>query len=107
VLRASKEVLATAVLTHLSGTQVGQTNHHAGGLNGHEVRDYVYRGKVSIAQPDYNGGLVDVGDGVGLVAIAGFARELGELLGAPVDVVPADSLKRAIRADVLAEALPL
>ena len=51
--------------------------------------------------------LVDVDDGVGLVAIAGLARELAELLGVPVDVVPADSLKRAVRADVLAEALPL
>jgi len=51
--------------------------------------------------------LVDVDEGVGLVAIAGLARELADLLGAPVDVVPADSLKRAVRADVLAEALPL
>lgn len=51
--------------------------------------------------------LVDVDDGVGLVGIAGLARELADLLGVPVDVVPADSLKRAVRADVLAEALPL
>ena len=51
--------------------------------------------------------LVDMDDGVGLVAIAGLARELADLLGVPVDVVPADSLKRAVRADVLAEALPL
>lgn len=51
--------------------------------------------------------LVDVDDGVGLVAIAGLARELADLLGVPVDVVPADSLKRAVRVDVLAEALPL
>ena len=51
--------------------------------------------------------LVDVDDGVGLVAIAGLARELADLLGVPVDVVPANSLKRAVRADVLAEALPL
>ena len=51
--------------------------------------------------------LVDVDDGVGLVGIAGLARELADLLGVPVDVVPANSLKRAVRADVLAEALPL
>ena len=51
--------------------------------------------------------LVDVDDSVGLVGLAGVARELSDLLGVPVDVVPADSLKRAIRADVLAEALPL
>lgn len=51
--------------------------------------------------------LVDVDDGVGLVAIAGLARELTDLLGVPVDVVPADSLKRTLRAEVLAEAVPL
>jgi hypothetical protein len=51
--------------------------------------------------------LVDVDEGVGLVAIAGLARELTDLLGVPVDVVPADSLKRAVRAEVLAEAVPL
>jgi uncharacterized protein len=51
--------------------------------------------------------LVDVDDGVGLVAIAGLGRELTELFGVPVDVVPADSLKRATRAEVLAEAVPL
>ena len=51
--------------------------------------------------------LVDVDDGVGLVAIAGLARELTDLLGVAVDVVPADSLKRGVRAEVLAEAVPL
>ena len=51
--------------------------------------------------------LVDVDDGVGLVGLAGVARELSELLGVSVDVVPADSLKRTIRAEVLAEAVPL
>ncbi len=51
--------------------------------------------------------LVDLDDGVGLVALAGLARELTGLLGVTVDVVPADSLKRAIRSEVLAEAIPL
>ena len=51
--------------------------------------------------------LVDVDEGVGLVAIAGAARELGALLGVDVDVVPADSLKRTVRAEVLDEAVPL
>jgi predicted nucleotidyltransferase len=51
--------------------------------------------------------LVDVNEGVGLVAIAGLARELTDLLGVPVDVVPADSLKRSLRAEALAEAVPL
>jgi len=51
--------------------------------------------------------LVDVDEGVGLVAIAGLVRELTGLLGVSVDVVPADSLKRTVRAEVLAEAVPL
>jgi predicted nucleotidyltransferase len=51
--------------------------------------------------------LVDPDEGVGLVALAGLARELTELLGVAVDVVPADSLKRSVRAEVLAEAVPL
>lgn len=51
--------------------------------------------------------LVDVDEGVGLVTIAGLARELTDLLGVSVDVVPADSLKRTLRAAVLAEAVPL
>jgi len=66
----------------------------------------------SVARGDEHQGsdidlLVDVDDGVGLVALAGVARELSDLLGAPVDVVPADSPKRAIRANVFAEAVPL
>jgi predicted nucleotidyltransferase/DNA-binding XRE family transcriptional regulator len=51
--------------------------------------------------------LVDLDDGVGLVALGGLERELGELLGVPVDVVPADSLKSKVRAEALAEAIPL
>jgi len=51
--------------------------------------------------------LVDVAEGVGLVAIAGLARELTDLLGVAVDVVPAGSLKRGVRSEVLAEAVPL
>lgn len=51
--------------------------------------------------------LVDVDEGVGLVDIAGLARELTDLLGVAVDVVPASSLKQGVRAEVLAEAVPL
>jgi uncharacterized protein len=51
--------------------------------------------------------LVDVDEGVGLVDIAGLARELTDLLGVAVDVVPANSLKRGVRDQVLAEAVPL
>jgi hypothetical protein len=51
--------------------------------------------------------LVDLGTGVGLVALAGLAREIGEIVGVAVDVVPADSLKPGMREQVLAEAIPL
>ncbi|MEV0697211.1 nucleotidyltransferase domain-containing protein [Saccharopolyspora sp. NPDC050389] len=51
--------------------------------------------------------LVDLEDGVGLVSLAGLQRELAELLGVDVDVVPASSLKSAIRHEVLAEAIEL
>jgi hypothetical protein len=51
--------------------------------------------------------LVDLGTDVGLVGLAGLAREIGEIVGVDVDVVPADSLKPAMREQVLAEAIPL
>ena len=51
--------------------------------------------------------LVDLADGVGLVALAGLRRELTELLHADVDLVPADMLKPAIRDDVVGEAITL
>lgn len=51
--------------------------------------------------------LVDLEERVGVVGLAGLKRELTELLGTSVDVVPADSLKPRIRAEILAEAIPL
>jgi len=51
--------------------------------------------------------LVDVDRGVGVVALAGLARELSDLLGAEVDVVPAETLKPGVRDAVLAEAITL
>jgi uncharacterized protein len=51
--------------------------------------------------------LVDLSSDVGLVALAGLAREIGEIVGVDVDVVPADSLKPGMRERVLAEAIPL
>jgi predicted nucleotidyltransferase/DNA-binding XRE family transcriptional regulator len=51
--------------------------------------------------------LVDLDPGVGLVGLAGLARELTELLGVPVDVIPANTLKPRIRDEVLAEAIAL
>ncbi len=51
--------------------------------------------------------LVDLDEAVGLVALSGLERELSELLGVSVDVVPADSLKPKVQAEALAEAIPL
>jgi predicted nucleotidyltransferase/DNA-binding XRE family transcriptional regulator len=51
--------------------------------------------------------LVDLDAGVGLVGLAGLARELTELLGVPVDVIPASTLKPRLRDEVLAEAIAL
>ena len=51
--------------------------------------------------------LVDLDRGVGVVALAALKRELTTLLGVKVDVVPAEALKPRIRAEVLAEAIPL
>ncbi len=51
--------------------------------------------------------LVDLDADVGLVALAALQRELTELLGNRVDVVPAGTLKQNIRDEVMAEAIPL
>lgn len=51
--------------------------------------------------------LVDLADDVSLVELIGLERELSELLGRRVDVVPARGLKPAVARRVLAEAVPL
>lgn len=51
--------------------------------------------------------LVDLDDGVGLVALVGLRRELSDLLHVDVDVVPASALKPAVRGTVVAEAIDL
>jgi predicted nucleotidyltransferase len=48
--------------------------------------------------------LADLDRGVGL---GGLTRELTELLGVPIDVVPADTLKPKIRDEVHAQAIAL
>lgn len=51
--------------------------------------------------------LVDLAPGTGLVGLAGLQRELADVLGASVDVIPADSLKPTIREAADKEAIPL
>lgn len=49
--------------------------------------------------------LVDLDNDVSLVQLVGLRRELAELLGVDVDVVPSQALKPSIRDKVLAEAV--
>lgn len=51
--------------------------------------------------------LVDLDPDVGLVGLIRLERELSELLGRPVDLVPASSLKDAVRDRALDEAVDL
>jgi predicted nucleotidyltransferase/DNA-binding XRE family transcriptional regulator len=51
--------------------------------------------------------LVELDEGLSLVDLAGLKRELTQLLGVDVDVVPAATLKARIRDEILAEAIPL
>ena len=51
--------------------------------------------------------LVDLDAGVGLISLIGLERELTELLGRRVEVVPAADVKPALLANVPAEAVPL
>ena len=51
--------------------------------------------------------LVDLTPDTGLFALARMHGEAERILGVPVDIVPADSLKPDVAASALAEALPL
>jgi len=51
--------------------------------------------------------LVDLAPHVGLVELAGLTRELEELLGRSIDVVPASGLKAGLEPKALQEAIPL
>lgn len=51
--------------------------------------------------------LVDLSPEVGLVGLIGLEREIGEILGRKVDVVPAANLKAGVAAQAFAEAIPL
>lgn len=51
--------------------------------------------------------MVDLAPGTGLVSLGILQRELSTILHAPVDVVPSDSLRPAIRAEADAESIPL
>lgn len=79
----------------------------AEGRRAHNVRVF---GSVARGEDDESSDvdlLVDLGEGVGLLDVIGLERELAELLGVNVDVVPADSLKARVRERVEREAVQL
>jgi predicted nucleotidyltransferase len=51
--------------------------------------------------------LVDLSDGTSLLDLIGLERELGELLGRDVDVIPSDSLKPRVRDQIMSESVQL
>lgn len=51
--------------------------------------------------------MVDLPPRIGLFALMALEREISEVLGAPVDLGPADSLKPRIRPSALRDAIPL
>lgn len=51
--------------------------------------------------------LVDLSPGVGIVGLIGLEREIAEILGRQVDVVPAAHLKAGAAEEAFAEAIPL
>ena len=51
--------------------------------------------------------LVDLADGVSLLELIGLERELSELLGCEVDVVPERNVKAGIAERVMLEATPI
>jgi predicted nucleotidyltransferase len=51
--------------------------------------------------------MVDLPPEAGLVSLGALQRELAAVLHAPVDVVPADSLRPGVKAEADAESIPL
>jgi hypothetical protein len=51
--------------------------------------------------------VVDLAPRTGLFEIGTFRRELTEILGAPVDVAPSDSLRPRVRAEIERDGVPL
>ncbi|WP_148059068.1 XRE family transcriptional regulator [Rathayibacter sp. PhB127] len=51
--------------------------------------------------------LVTIPAGLGVLGLAGLERELGDILGAPVDLVPEQGLKEHVRRDIEPDLMPL
>ena len=79
----------------------------AEGRGAHNVRVFgsVARGEdTAVSDIDL---LVDLDDDVSLIGLEGLRRQLSELLGVEVDVVPAATLKAGTLSEILAEAIAL
>lgn len=89
---------------HRRRTEVIRLVKDAGG---HDVRVF---GSVANGQDD-SGSDVDLlftmGRPLGLIQLGRLEAQISELLGAPVDVVPDDALRPAMRDRVLGQAIPL
>jgi uncharacterized protein len=73
----------------------------------HDVRVF---GSVARGEDTANSDIdlvVDLDERVSLIGLEGLRRELSDLLGAEVDVVPAATLKPGTRSAILAEAIVL
>lgn len=81
-----------------------ETLEHAGAHNPRVFASVARAEDTEVSDIDL---LVDLDDDVSLVTLARLSRELAKLLGAEVDIVPADTLKPAVRARVLVEAIQL
>jgi predicted nucleotidyltransferase/DNA-binding XRE family transcriptional regulator len=75
--------------------------------NAHNIRVFGSAARGDDVQSSDVDLLVDLDEDVGLLDLIGLERELTELLGIDVDVVPADTLTPRIRAQVLSEAVSL
>jgi uncharacterized protein len=51
--------------------------------------------------------LVDLPEGMGLFELAALTRDLAEILGGPVDIVPEAGLTERVRADIAADLVKL
>ena len=81
-----------------------ETLEHAGAHNPRVFGSVARAEDTDISDIDL---LVDLDDDVSLVTLARLTRELTELLGVAVDIVPAATLKPGVRNRVLAEAIAL
>jgi predicted nucleotidyltransferase len=67
-------------------------------------RSYVHGQQTEASDLDV---LVDLGEGIGLLELAGLQQDLGDALGVKVDLVMKDALKRRIGRRIMSEVVTL